>query len=59
MGSKKGISLPVETVIIIIIALVVLILILLFTTGKWGALVNSFSGLETEAVEGAKDYAFG
>tara|TARA_Y100000310_G_scaffold227660_1_gene229953 strand:- start:1458 stop:1634 length:177 start_codon:yes stop_codon:yes gene_type:complete len=51
--SKKGVSLPIETVIIIIIAVMVLALVLFFITGKWAGLTESFSGLESQVAEGA------
>ena len=45
MKSKRGMALPIETVIIIIIAVTVLALVLLFVTGKWAALTGTESAL--------------
>jgi len=53
--SRKGVSLPIETVIILIIAFVVLILVLLFVTGKWASLTQTLSGLEGQVAEGAEN----
>jgi len=47
MKSKRGMALPIETVIIIIIAVTVLALVLLFVTGKWAALTGTDSALSS------------
>ncbi|MBT4135185.1 hypothetical protein HOE39_02480 [Candidatus Woesearchaeota archaeon] len=55
MKSRKGMSLPIETVIIMIIAIVVLALVLLFVTGKWTDLTGTLGGLETGISDGATE----
>jgi len=58
MKSKRGMSLPIETVIIIIIAVAVLALVLLFVTGKWAALTgtdSALAGIETGIEGGAQE----
>ena len=55
MKSKKGMALPIETIIIMIIAIVVLTLILLFVTGKWTDLTGTLGGLESGISEGATE----
>ena len=58
MKSKRGMALPIETVIIIIIAITVLALILLFVTGKWAALTgtdSALSSIETGVESGAQE----
>jgi len=55
MKSKRGMALPIETIIIMIIAIVVLTLVLLFVTGKWTDLTGTLGGLESGVSEGATE----
>ena len=55
MKSKRGMALPIETIIIMIIAIVVLTLVLLFVTGKWTDLTGTLGGFESGISEGATE----